>query len=291
MKKFGKALLFPHISILIILVPLSVFLLVYSMVFIGTNSIMAYISYPISAYTLTVICVRIPRIINFWKKFKAENSLVLKWSNNPSLRISASLYLSLILNTAYAIFMLGLGFYHSSFWYYSLAGYYIMLAAMRAGIVRFTKDNIGDDRYAELRRFRACGIIFLILNLSISLLTFFMIYWGRTFIHHEITAISMAAFTFTSLTLSIIGIVKYRRYDRPAYSAAKAISLASSAVSMLTLESTMLTAFGDSEKDAVLNKTLLAVSGAVIFTFILIMALIIIIKSTRGINKLRKENT
>ncbi len=288
-KKLLEALFFPHIAILFILVPLSIFLLVYTMVFIGPQSIAAYISYPISAYTLTIICVRIPRIIVFWKRFKAENKMAKRWTSDAALRVSVSLYASLLLNTAYALFMLGLGFYHSSFWYYSLFGYYIMLALMRSGLVRFARDESGSNRQRELIRYRACGIIFLILNLTISLMTFFMIYWGRTFVHHQITAIAMAAFTFTSLTLSIVGIVKYRKYDRPAYSASKAISLAASSVSMLTLETTMLTAFGDAENNAIMNKIFLGVSGAVIFAFILTMALIIIIKSTKSLRALEKD--
>ena len=68
---------------------------------------------------------------------------------------------------------------------------------------------------------------------------------NRTFHHHEITTIALAAYTFTSLTFAIINTVKYRKYHSPVYSASKAISLASACVSLLTLESTMLTTFGN----------------------------------------------
>ena len=64
-KKLGRALLFPHIAIIILLVPVSAVLLIGSMVFIGTNSVIAYISYVLAAYTLTVICFKIPRIVEF----------------------------------------------------------------------------------------------------------------------------------------------------------------------------------------------------------------------------------
>ena len=55
-KKLGKALLLPHIAIMIILVPVAAVLLVGSMVFIGTESPVAIVSYVIAAYTLTVWC-------------------------------------------------------------------------------------------------------------------------------------------------------------------------------------------------------------------------------------------
>ena len=38
-KKLGKALLFPHIAVMIILLPIATVFLVYSMVFLGTESI------------------------------------------------------------------------------------------------------------------------------------------------------------------------------------------------------------------------------------------------------------
>ena len=53
-KKIGKALLMPHIAIMITLVPIATVLLVGSMVFVGTESVVAYVSYVIAAYTLTV---------------------------------------------------------------------------------------------------------------------------------------------------------------------------------------------------------------------------------------------
>ena len=64
-KKLGKALLFPHTAIMIVLVPLATVLLVGSMVFVGTESVIAYISYVLAAYTLTVWCFKIPYLIRF----------------------------------------------------------------------------------------------------------------------------------------------------------------------------------------------------------------------------------
>ena len=64
-KKIGKALLFPHPAVLIVLLPVGAVFLVYSMVCLGKETIPAYISYALAAYTLTIWCVRIPEIIRF----------------------------------------------------------------------------------------------------------------------------------------------------------------------------------------------------------------------------------
>ena len=287
-KKLGKALLFPHIAIMIILVPIATVFLVYSMVFLGTDSVIAIISYVLSAYTLTVWCFKIPYLIKFFKTFKNENKYARIWQDDTRLRVNVSLYGTLIYNTAYALLQLGMGFWHHTFWFYSLAGYYISLAVMRFFLVRHTsKHKPGEKMLDELIQYRACGIVFLIMNLALALIIFFMVYWNRTFHHHEITTITLAAYTFTSLTLAIINTVKYRKYNSPVYSASKAISLASACVSMLTLESTMLTTFGDGTMSLTGRRILLGISGGVISVFIIAMAIYMIVKGSKKIKLLR----
>lgn len=287
-KKLGKALLFPHIAIMIILIPIATVFLVYSMVFLGTESIIAIVSYVLSAYTLTIWCFKIPHLIKFLKTFKDENKYARIWQDDIRLRINISLYGTLIYNTAYALLQLGMGFWHHTFWFYSLAGYYISLAVMRFFLVRHTsRHNPGEKMMDELKKYRACGIVFLIMNLSLALIIFFMVYWNRTFNHHEITTIALATYTFTSLTLAIINTVKYRKYNSPVYSASKAISLASACVSMLTLESTMLTTFGNGTISLTERRILLCISGGVISAFIITMAIYMIIQANKKIKLLK----
>lgn len=286
-RKLGKALLFPHIAIMIILIPIATVFLVYSMVRLGTESVAAIISYVLAFYTLTVWCIRIPQLIWFCKTFKEQNHYARIWQDDHRLRVNVSLYGSLIWNTAYVLLQLGMGFWHHSFWFCSLAAYYISLAVMRFFLVRHTrKYKPGEKMLDELRKYRACGVVFLMMNLALALMIFFMVYWNRTFHHHEITTIALAAYTFTSLTLAIINTVKYRRYNSPVYSASKAISLAAASVSMLTLESTMLTTFGDETMTLTTRKIMLGASGAVISVFIITMAIYMIVQGTKKIKLL-----
>jgi len=287
-KKLGKALLFPHIAIMIILVPIATVFLVYSMVFLGTESVAAIISYVLAAYTLTVWCFKIPYLIQFFKAFKNENKYARIWQDDTRLRVNVSLYGTLIYNTAYALLQLGMGFWHHTFWFYSLAGYYICLAVMRFFLARYTiKHKPGEKMREELIRYRLCGWIFLAMNIALSLIVFFMVYWNRTFRHHEITTIALAAYTFTAFTVAIINMVKYRKYNSPVYSASKAISFASACVSMLTLEATMLTTFGDGTMDAITRKILLGCTGGVISVFVVVMAIYMIRQSSKKLKELK----
>lgn len=289
-KKLGKALLFPHGAILVLLLPVAALFLIYAMAVLGTENAVSYVSYVLAAYTLTVWCVRIPAIVRGVKRFRAQNKFARRWLADERLRVKVSLYASQGWNVAYAVLQLCLGLRHHSFWFYSMAGYYLSLAVMRLSLARYTaRHGTGEDRRAEFYRYRACGWVFLLMNLALSLMIFFMVYWNRTFHHHEITAIALAAYTFTALTAAIVGTVRYRRYNSPVYSASRAISLAAACVSMLTLESTLLTTFGDGSVTPLMRRLMLGISGGAVSLLILLMAIAMIVRGTKALRSLRKE--
>lgn len=280
--KFPKRLLFPPRPLMILLIPIATVFLILSMVKLGSESPVSIVSYVLAAYTLTVWCMKIPDIIRFFKNFKKSNKYARLWAQNEHLRAMTTLYGSLIFNAIFAFFQLGLGIYHKSFWFYSLAGYYIMLAALRAYLVyHASKKGVENNFSRELLRYRACGIVFLLMNLSLSAIMIFMIKYDRTFIHHEITTIAIAAYTFTALTAAIVGTVRYRKYNSPVYSASKTVSLAAASVSILTLEATMLTSFGKETTTELTRKIFLSVSGAAVSVFITAMAIYMIVTATK----------
>lgn len=289
-KKIGKALLFPHIAVMIVLLPVATACCAYALIFLDSTSVIACVAYVFAAYTLTVWCARIPRIVRYIKKIKTDNKYARRWFEDTRLRVRVSLYGTLVWNLVYAVFQLWLGVYHSSFWFISLSAYYFSIAVMRFFLVRYTgRYTAGEKMIREYKRYRACGWVFLAMNLALAVIIFFMVYWGRTFEHHEVTTIAMAAYTFTTLTVAIVNVIRYRKYNSPVYSASKVVSLASACVSMLTLESTMLTTFGGDTMDAVSQRMLLGISGGVIVVFITVLAIYMIDHGSKQIKQLEQR--
>ncbi len=289
-KKAVKALIFPRVAVMLILLPVATAFLVYSMTALGTESVLSYISYVLAFYTLSIWCVRIPGLIKVIKEFKNGNRYAVRWREDVRLRMNISLYSSIIWNSAYAVFQLCLGIYNDSFWFYSLAGYYFCLACIRFYLSRHTtRHKVGEKLHEELIKYRACGFVLLFLNIALSVMVFFMIYFEKTSYHHEITTIALAAYTFTTLTVAIVNSVKYRKYESPVYSAAKAISLAAASVSMISLTSTMLTSFGNSDTDPMMRTAMLALLGGAVAVFIIVMSLYMIIRANKAL-KQEKEN-
>ena len=286
MPELLRGILFPPTWLCRLLLPLGGGLMGTSMLLAGPESLYAVPSYVLAAYTLTVWCFRIPRIIGFWKAFKQGNKYALRWQADPRLRVRISLWFSLGINVAYAVLQVGLGVTHRSFWFFSLAGYYISLAAMRLFLARYMgKNRPGENPLLEWKKYRACGIVFLVMNLAISLMIFFMVYWGRTFRHHEITAITLAAYTFTAMTLAIVNLIRYRKHQSPVFTASKCVSLAAACVSMLTLTTTLLTVFDRGEMDLFGKKLLLGLTGGAVSLVILAMAVFMIVQSVQKLKE------
>lgn len=284
-KKIGLNLLYPHLAVIICLLPISVAFLVFSLVYLGTESIIAIASYLLAFYVLLVICFRVPNMIKFFKIVKNENKYMKKWFSDVHLRMNVSLYASLIWNVSFAIFQLGLGFYHHSFWFYSMFAYYVMLGVMRFFLVKHTrKFKANEQKEIELKKYIISGWLLLFMNLALAVIVFFIVYWNKTFNHHMITTIALAAYTFVTFTFAIINLVKYRKYKSPIYSAAKSISLIAGSVSILTLETTMLTTFGTTE-GPLFNQLMLSLTGAAVIAFAITMAIIMIVKGHKELKQ------
>ena len=148
-KKIGRALLFPHIAIVIPLVPVSVALLIYSFAFDGVREAVRYFAYALSAYTLAVVCFRTPALIRRIRSFQSGNGFAGRWANDVGLRVKVSLYGSLLWNTAYTVFQLGLGVYHSALWFYAMAAYYLLLAVMRFFLLRHARIYRPGERMRD----------------------------------------------------------------------------------------------------------------------------------------------
>lgn len=286
-KRIGNALLFPPAAVLIVLTPIAAAALVYSMLRLEETSPVRIGSYVLAFYTLVIVCVRVPKVARSIGTFKRENKYIQFWSNDPRLRMNITVGGSVLWNGAYAALQLGFAIYYRSAWLYSLAAYYATLAAMRCSLVWHTlRYTPGEQMQQELVRYRTCGWVFLLMNLALSGVMFYRIYENRFVQHHEITTIAMATYTFAMLTVAIVNVVRYRKYNSPVLSSAKAISLAAACVSMLTLESSMLASFNKGTLSQKTIRIFLALSGGAVSAFIVGMAVYMIVQASRKLKSL-----
>ena len=167
--------------------------------------------------------------------------------------------------------------------------YYLLLAIMRLFLANTTKNNTQNESPLEIKNTLLCGCLLLFMNLALGVIIAFIVMQNKVFDHSEITTIALATYTFTTFIVAIVNCVRYKKYNNLVYSSAKKLSLITATVSMLTLESTMLSTFGNTD-NIKFNLLMLAMTGAVVICFTIIMAIIIIVQACKKYNKLLKNN-
>lgn len=292
MERFKRGLnklLFPPVKVIILLVPVAAALLTLTFAFDWTEQPVAIASYFLSAYALTIVCARAPALVRAVRAVKQDNRYIRRYTSDAGLRIKLSLYISVAVNLLYALLQLGSGFYYHSVWFYALSGYYALLGLMRFFLLRDARrTTLGLNRLTELYRYRFCGMILLLVNLAIAVIITFIVSQNRGFAYNEILSIAMAAYTFFAMGKAIVDIVKYRRYESPVMSAAKAINLAAALMSMMSLETALISAFGSGE-NPIFRRVMTASTGAAVCLAVLAMALYMIVTSTKAIHSMKKE--
>ena len=291
LKRLIFKILFPHTAVILLLIPVSAVMLLYAFTEKKLVSAVQYAAYGLSAYTMTVLCAKAPVLYKKARAIKQENKYAVLNFSDAALRVKISLYGSFMINVLYAVMQLGLGFINHSVWFYALSGYYLLLAAMRFLLLKNSRnESLGKNLYREYLNYRLCGIILLLMNITLSVIAFYIVSQNKGFTYHYIMTISMAAYTFTVFTTAVVNLIRYRKYNSPVISASKIINLVAAFVSMLSLETAMFTAFGEGNSPN-FRKIMTACTGAAVCVIVLAMAIYMIDHSTKQLHQLEKESS
>lgn len=282
--KILKKICYPHIVIVVVVTTISILGLIYSFAFNNPIPFLQYFSYIISAYTLMIVCFRIPNIIDKTKSFSKNNKAILRYRTDIDYRNKILLYTNMSTNTLCMLFYLIMGIVNQSLWFYSLSVYYILLSIMRFFLLKDIYKDYQSNIKQQWYRYKFCGIILVIINISISIITFYVIRYNQGFSYHYIETIAIAVFTFTTTTLAIINSIRYRKFNQPIISAIKFVGLSSALVSMFSLETAMITVFGTSE-DYLLRRIMTTLTGSIFGLIILAIGIFMIIKGSKEIKK------
>ena len=291
MKKILKKVFYlPPVPTFLVSIP-SYGLVIYTLTGENVNSVVVYISYFLSAYALIITVTGITGIVHFVRHGIDKHPLVRKALDIPLInrllredmfRAEAALYQGFFINLLYAGIKMYSGFFYRSFWFITLAVYYILLAIMRASLLHFVRahGSAGENKSAGLKRYRLCGIILLFMNIALAGMIILVVHENSGFEYPGALIYVMAVYAFYATITAVWNVIKFRRYGSPVMSAAKVINLTAALVSMLSLETAMLTQFGAAD-DPIFRQTMTASTGAGISILVLAMAVYMIVWSTR----------
>ncbi len=295
-KKILRKIFFPPALLAIILAVMGYLFVLAVAVFNIEIPALQYLSYIFSAYALTITITNFPRIISFFKltrrrlndsslmKKISETKLGNRFFSDVRFRTEISLYCGLVINFLYIILKLFSGIYYRSVWFFALGVYYILLAVMRFILLHKGKNSAVITMKTELKRYRLCGIMLLIMNQALAGIVIFMVYQNKGFDYPGLLIYAMAAYSFYSIIVAVINLVKFRKHGSPLLSAAKVINLVAAMVSILSLETAMLAQFGEDD-DPLFRKAMTGATGGAVCTIVIGIAIFMIVKSTKRLLK------
>lgn len=158
------------------------------------------------------------------------------------LKIAGNPYTSLALNFVYALGNSAVGFFAHSWWFITVGAYYAVLAITRFSVLQIKRKASGNYDI-ELFARRITGILLVVLSVCIVGVNILAAVKERGTAFHEIIMITIATYTFTKITIAIVGMVKAKHTPSPALKTLRNISLADACVSIYTMQRSMLQSF------------------------------------------------
>ncbi len=252
----------------------------------------AYITYLVSAYSLTSLCVycclTLPVVIKNIKNKVYSNKYFGEYLSNNILKAKVSLYVSLIINLIYIFVNAFSTVYYRTAWFGIFAVYYFILALMRFMLAHFLRRcSLGSNIIGELKCAKICSLIMLTLNFALTATVLMMVYQGRGFEQHGILIYIIALYTFYTAITAVIEVVKNHAYDSPVLSTNNMIKFAEALVSVLLLETSMFAQFG-AENSAYFKRVMIELTGGGIAVIITVMSVYMFVSSVRKLKSLKK---
>lgn len=196
-----------------------------------------------------------------------------------------TLYLNFLINIVYAVFKAVCGFVFHSAWIGTLAFYYILLSSMRLLLVRGMGHT---DVCRRWKKYFQCGWLLLLFTIVLVGMSILMQNGEESISYPENLIYGVAAYTFYAVVIAVWNIGKYRKINDPIYLADKMLSLAVAIVALFSLQSALISAFGD---DPDFARIMGIATGSGAFVIIDFMAVRMITKGYRAarVNKNQEE--
>ncbi|MDE6259464.1 MAG: hypothetical protein K2M42_01170 [Oscillospiraceae bacterium] len=204
-----------------------------------------YAAYCLSAYGLTIFVAAIVPALRQAPRFLHSIPLAHRYMTDKYFSVWYGLALSFIINLGFAMLKLAYAVLYSSFWEGGLAIYNMLLCVVRLYLLAsFPKGQKRFSDREEWRRYRMTGRLLFLLDAALAVISTMIVLRGNGYLYPGTLVYAMACYAFYSLALAIINAIKYRRFNSPVLSAAKAVNLTTALVSMFSLETALIAQFG-----------------------------------------------
>ena len=243
-----------------------------------------YLLYPVSFYCLVALCVRLPGALRRSKDRLFRYPKAAAFFQSSDQTFTRKLYRGQIINFAYGSFKIGAGIFYGSAWIGS-DGIYNLAQAMIQLFQILRRKNPGSLRQ-QWKSYRVCGVLILLMHLTLIGIVFQMVNWNRAEDAGEIMIIATAAFAFSKFTSAFIGLAKDRKHVHPVDSSVRMLKFSQAVFAIFSLQTGLLHTFGTGERwEHGLNLAM----GCVVCALTVAMGIYMILRANREIKRLREN--
>lgn len=262
----------------------------------GFLSIVSYSLFGVAglslAYSVYLIIPLIPKMRKNFITLMEKNEFTYLILRNFGFRTLIFAIGSFTMSVLFSAFNAFTAIKNRSIWYGALAGFYIALAFLRGGVLGYHKNRIGkrevkeNEGYLKAKIYRNSGIITLILNIALSSAIAQMIFSGAHFSYMGLGVFAYALYAFFKITVSIIGLIRAHKQTDLTVRAIRNINLVDAFVSILALQTALLTSFSKGEINISLMNTF---TGVIVSAISVAIGIGMIVVGNKTIKKLKKE--
>lgn len=243
------------------------------------------ITFGYSVYTVVRLVPNIKRgVIRRLRKYRFTRRLLEQYGFRTVVFSVGSFLISLL----YVVFNGVIGIADRSIWYGALAAYYLLLVAMRGGVLRFHRlkkkraESTSEQKKRGIKIYRRCGYGLVVLPLCLSFAILQMVRGVNSFEHAGMMIYVSASYAFYKIVMSVVHILKARTTDDMTVRAIRSINLADAMVSVLALQTAMFKEFGGNMNAGLMN----AVTGGVVCTLTAGLGIWMILRSNSDLKRL-----
>ena len=244
----------------------------------------AYFLYALSAYALTALCIKLPGAVRMEKKWLKNHPKVDGLLKNKELHFKLKLYFEQFINFAYGIFKIVSGVVVGSAWI-GCDGIYNMTQGL-IQLFQILRRKKPGTIVAQWKSYRVCGVLILLMHLTLIGIVFQMVNWHRVEESGEIMIIATAAFALYKFISSFIDLARDRKHKHPIDSSVRMLELSQAIFAIFSLQAGLLHTFGTGESwEQPLNLTV----GCAVCLLTVAMGIYMIRRANREIKTIQEN--
>ena len=241
------------------------------------ENILVYLIYSLSAYSLTIWLAALPGLTKRAKSAMMGSKLMRKAAASPimgryfkdlAFRGSISIYQGIAVNLFYVAFRIMAAIRYVSVWFLSMAAYYLVLGGLRAYLIVCYRRRTPE---LERRCYHTTAWFLFLLNIPMGGMIVLMVRTDSGFSYPRYVIYLSALYTFYTMITSAINLIRFRRLGSPILSAAKVLHFVAAMMSILGLQTAMISRFSENGENY--RRMMNAITGSFVYCIVILIAI------------------